>query len=96
MGCNYTDVIAKPCEVMMPERERQESKTNGGERHRHTGMMSERGSGNWELANLGFSVSRSHINTFSGFGSFYSFFVQIKIIDSRLVIMQSNTRACVL
>jgi hypothetical protein len=41
------------------------------------------------IGNLGFSVSRSHNNTFSGFGSFYSFFVQIKI-DSRLVIMQSN------
>lgn len=49
------------------------------------------GEGELGIGNLGFSVSRSHNNTFSGFGSFYSFFVQIKI-DSRLVIMQSKIR----
>jgi hypothetical protein len=33
-----------------------------------------------ELGDFGFSVSRSHIkNTFSDFGSFSSFFAQIKI-----------------
>jgi hypothetical protein len=41
-------MIAKPCE-MMPERERekQERKTNGGERDRHT--EGGEGIGNWEF-----------------------------------------------
>ena len=77
------------------ERETGEKNQWRRETHRHTdthaGLGNDERRGNWELGigNLGFSVSRSHKNTFSGFGSFYSFFVQIKI-DSRLVIMQSN------
>jgi hypothetical protein len=57
--------------------------------HRHT---RETRKGGWELG-IWVSVSADqHKNTFSGFGSFYPFFVQIKIVDSRLVIMQSNLR----
>src|SRR5258708_24053703 len=81
-GCNYTEVIAKPCE-MMPKRESERE-----ERHAH-GTREGR-----ELVLVfgwGVSMSADHIKTrfFRFLGSFYSFFVQIKMI---LISHASNPR----
>jgi hypothetical protein len=65
------------------ERERGEkNQLERSHRHRHTGHSErERGRiGNWEYLELGFQCQQiTYKNTFSGFGSFYSFFVQIKM-----------------
>jgi hypothetical protein len=73
MGCNYTEVIAKPCK-MMPEREGERErkltreKTNAmGETHRHMHRHAEDSESRWgewergigKLGILGFGVSRS-------------------------------------
>ena len=63
-GCNYTEVIAKPCE-MMPEIERERGEIPKGERDGRTD-----GQGRMMRGEIGFfsGVSRSsHKNTFSRF-----------------------------
>ena len=79
--------IAKPCERMMPKRDSKEIQ----EERETRGVK-------WEIGNclffffFFFSVSADHINTFSGFGSFNSFFVQIKMITLSHLHLESNPR----